>query len=233
MMYGITFDDKHTYKDFGLSCVSVDVGMPPVKKKRIDLKGADGVLDLTNIFGRTLFNNRKLTFKFDHEEKNYRVWASHLSAVANFLHGRSRKVILDNDPNYYYEGRITVKGTKSNKPFSLLTVEIDAAPYKRELRDAKDYCWNWDTFSFLDGVIREYYDLIVDGSYVLTMIGSEMPVTPVFLCSSAMLLEFDGNTYELEAGENKIYEIVIGEGAYNLTFTGNGIVSVSYRGGRI
>ena len=109
-MYGITFDEeKHTFDDFGLCCTKVEIGLPTVKKKQINLKGADGVLDLTDIFGRTLYGNRKLSFHFDHEEANYTEWMIRASQVVNYLHGKRRKVVLDNDPNYYYDGRISLQ----------------------------------------------------------------------------------------------------------------------------
>lgn len=232
-MFGVLFDEKHTYKDFGLYCTGMEIGLPSVKKKVIDLKGADGVLDLTEVFGRTLYGNRKLVFRFDHEERNYTAWATHYSLIANYLHGKRRKITLDNDPNYYYTGRITCRGSKNNVPFSQIVVEVDASPYKRELHDSMDYCWLWDTFSFVDGVIREYYDLMVDGTYTLVVIGSEMPITPVIYTSAAMTVTFDGKEYELIAGENKPYGLVIRDGENRLVFTGHGMASVSYRGGKI
>lgn len=232
-MYGVTFDEKHTYNDFGLCCTSVEIGAPNVKKKVVNLKGADGMLDLSEVFGRVLYGNRKLKFTFDHEERNYTAWATHLSALFNYLHGKRRQITLDNDPNYYYDGRVAVKGTKNNKPFSLVTIEIDAAPYKRELHDAMTYCWNWDKFSFLDGVIREYYDIRVDGSYTLVIFGSEMPIMPVIYSSTAMTATYNGVEYELHAGENKPYGLIISEGRSELVFTGTGTVSISYRGGKI
>lgn len=233
-MYGITFDgEKHTYDDFGLCCTSVDIGLPTVKKKQINLKGADGVLDLTDAFGRTLYGNRKLTFRFDHEDRNYTEWMIRAAEVVNYLHGKRKKVVLDNDPNYYYDGRISCKITKNNKIYSQIIIEIDAAPYKRDLRDAAEYCWNWDKFSFIDGVIREYYNIPVNGEYALLIIGSEMPVTPVLNVSAPMTVSKDGRTYHLVAGENHPYGLVIYDGENTLEFEGNGIVSVSYRGGRI
>lgn len=60
-----------------------------------------------------------------------------------------------------------------------------------------------------------------------------MPVIPEFIVSSNMTVEFEGNTYQLSAGKNKVYDIVILNKEYQVKFTGNGTVSVSYRKGRL
>lgn len=232
-MFGVKFDDKHTYTDFGLCCTGLEIGLPTVKKHTVNLKGADGFLDLTEVFGRTLYGNRKLLFRFDHEERNYTEWMETVTQAVNYLHGKKRKIILDNDASYYYEGRAICRILKDNKAFSTLTVDVDAAPYKRELHDSADYCWIWDTFSFINGIIREYYDIVVDESYTLVVMGSEMPVMPVFYSSAPMTVTFNGREYALQAGETRPYGMVIEDGPNVLTFTGRGVVSISYRGGKI
>ena len=55
----------------------------------------------------------------------------------------------------------------------------------------------------------------------------------IFYAIVAMTITYNGITYSLAAGENKIYSIALGEGEHTLTFEGNGIVSVEYRGGRL
>ena len=232
-MFGVKFDEKHTYTDFGLCCTALEIGLPTVKKHIVNLKGADGFLDLTEVFGRPLYGNRKLSFQFDHEERNYTEWMETVTQAVNYLHGKKRKIILDNDASYYYEGRATCKIIKENKVFSMLVVDVDAAPYKRELRDASEYCWNWDTFSFINGIIREYYDIFVDESYTIVVMGSEMPVMPIFYSSAPMTVTFKNREYAISAGETKPYGMVIEDGENTLTFTGRGLVSIGYRGGKI
>lgn len=231
---GITFDnEKHTYDDFGLICTSLIIELPEMKQKKIELKGADGYLDLTDIFGRTLYGNRKIKAEFVLKEQSAEEWMINISNIANYLHGRKRKLVLESDPMYYYEGRITENHEKQYRPFSVVTIEADCAPYKKEVEDSLDTDWLWDAFSFEDGIIREYGNLEVNGSYTLLIIGREQIVVPVFYASAAMTVTYNGVTYDLIAGENKIYSIALGEGEHTLVFTGNGTVSVEYRGGRL
>ena len=83
------------------------------------------------------------------------------------------------------------------------------------------------------GVIRYYNQLQVDGTAQIQVLGSEMPVIPVFTASAAMQVEFGEKTYDLAAGNNKIYDIVLMNQTYTLTFTGTGTVSIGYKTGRL
>lgn len=233
-MIGITFDDeKHTYTDFGMKMTSLSIGLPEVKKKVIDLKGADGVLDLTEVFGRPLYGNRELIATFDLEEKNYSDWAINISKIGNYLHGQKRKIVLDNDKNFYYEGRVTEEHTKDNRPYSLVTLRMDCYPFKKEIQDSAKYCWSWDKFSFVDGIIREYGNIHVNEKYTLIIIGREQVVVPVIYSDASMKIDFMGKSYDIKPGRNYIYSIAIQEGRNKLVFHGTGTVSVEYRGGKL
>lgn len=139
-MTGITFTDSnnlqyHTYTRWGLGMTSMDIGLPEVKSHKIDLPGADGVRDMSEIFGRVLYGNRKLVFTFDHEDRNYTTFLTTLTSISECLHGKYMKVVLDLDPDYYYEGRVTVEHTKDDQVYSIVTITVDAQPYKTRISD--------------------------------------------------------------------------------------------------
>lgn len=46
-MWGLTINDKHTFDDFGLCCLSCTLDPPEPRLYTIDIPGADGVLDAT------------------------------------------------------------------------------------------------------------------------------------------------------------------------------------------
>jgi hypothetical protein len=91
--------------------------------------------------------------------------------------------------------------------------------------------WLWDSFSFEDGIIRDYYDISVPGT--LTITGRRKRVCPKFICSVAMTVSYLGNTYNLAMGENIVPDIFLGEGEHLLAFGGSGTVDVDYRGGSL
>lgn len=232
MPYGITFDDeKHTSDDFGLRIRSIHIGLPDVKSEKIELPGADGYVDMTDYFGAK-YKNRKIEIECDLEDRSYERWMSSISRISSYLHGKKRKLVLDWDAGYYFVGRGECEYDKDNRIYSGITLKFDCEPYKYEFT-ATDEEWIWDPFDLEDGIIREYGNMQVSGSMTLVALGSPMPVVPEIITSADMQVTFGGITYELKAGTNYFPDIEIKEGDNEMIFTGNGTVTVSYRGGSL
>ena len=115
---------------------------------------------------------------------------------------------------------------------STIVIKATVEPYKNE-RFSSLEAWEWDTFNFETGIIRDYADIVVDGSYNLAIEGTRKQVVPTFITTGEVSVEFNGKTYNLPAGTSRILNIVIVEGENILKFKGNGVVSVEYRGGRL
>ena len=82
-----------------------------------------------------------------------------MSNFLNDLHGKSVKVIFDNDPSYYYQGRATVESDyEKGNEIARFTLTINAEPYKYSNQSTTEP-WLWDPFSFVDGVMRYYNQL--------------------------------------------------------------------------
>ena len=54
---------------------------------------------------------------------------------------------------------------------------------------------------------------------------------PVISCDAAIQVSYEGVTYNLSSGKNKVFGICIKEGENILTFSGKATISVDYRGG--
>lgn len=232
--YSATLNGKHTYTDYGLYVTNTNPVEPPeVKAEYIEVPGRNGQIDLTEaLTGYTVYNNRQIVLELGGRKRS-QDWPGFMSNFSNDLHGKSVKVIFDNDPSYYYQGRATVESDyEKGNEIARFTLTINAEPYKYSNQSTTEP-WLWDTFSFVDGVIRYYNQLQVDGTAQIQVLGSEMPVIPVFTTSAAMQVEFGGKTYDLAAGNNKIYDIVLMNQTYTLTFTGTGTVSINYKAGRL
>lgn len=236
MYHGITFGTKHTWKDWKLVPTSRPVFAPPDPKTiYVDIPGSDGSLDLTqSLSGDVKYSDRKGNFEF--YVANKKNWVSVYSEIMDYLHGQSMKIILDDDPDYYYVGRATVNKWTSNKNNSTISIDVIAEPYKME-RFSSYEDWEWDPFNFETGVIREYKDLLVDGSMSLTISGGRKAVIPSFVVATedgaGMTMWYDGTEYHLSDGVNRVVNIRITEGDFNFVFVGSGTVTVEYRGGRL
>lgn len=218
-----------TYDDWGLKLRHLIVGMPEAKTNSADIPGADGVLDLTEAMGPVRYKNRELQMVFDVPGTPDK-WHNITSMIANHLHGQRLKVILDTDPYYYYIGRLSLDSGKSNYLINQITISGDMDPYKYELQSSMED-WLWDPFNFRTGIIRNYKNLNVSGSRTVNIIGRRKPIVPTIITNAAMAVTYLGKRYELQAGEQKVYGIMITEGANYLVFSGEGTVSIDYRGG--
>lgn len=204
---------------------------PPVPKTIYqDIPGADGSLDLsTAIAGRMIYERRVITLNFGCGYPMDK-WPEVFSEILRNFHGREGKLTFNDDPMYYYAGRMTVSEYSRARTFGTFTISVNADPYKYELT-ASDEDWLWDSFSFEKGVIRDYKELEVNGSLSLTVPGTQRWVIPEITVSASMTVSYEGKNHELKQGTNKIYDIVIKEGENMLMFTGTGTVTISYRGG--
>ena len=240
-MDGVTFGTKHSYRDWGLLLKSRPVISPPSPKTvYVDIPGSDGIIDLTeSLTGDVKFDNRTIKCEFVVLDARNR-WSDIYSEIMDYLHGQRMKVRLDEDMAYYYEGRLQVNEWKSDKVTSTITIEGDVEPYKMEMFSSLED-WEWDSFSFETGVIRDYKNLSVEGSLRIDIPPTRKVVVPIIHvinknADEAMTVRCGwGETYILSEGENCILNIKISQkNQYNfLTFTGNGSVSIDYRGGRL
>lgn len=231
-MFDVKIGDCSMYKDFGLRALSIDPGTAEVDKKFKEIPGRNGDLDITDaLTGFPVYKNATMKLTFDFKDDNYDLWLIRASELRNKIHGRRLKVVLGND-EFFYEGRISVSTEKLNKRYSSVEITINRDPYKLELQSSLED-WLWDSFNFETGIIRDYKDLQVAGRLELIIPGRTMRVIPVFDCSEEMTVSYNGTIYNLPKGKSKSPDLLLGEGDNALIFTGNGTVSVDYRGGSL
>lgn len=232
MYHSIMIGTKNTWDDWHLIPTSRPLFNPPaVKVNTVDIPGGDGVLDLsTALSGRPLYNNRTGSISF-YVENGFKPWSEMFSEIMAYLHGQRLRAVLEDDPNYYYEGRFSVNAWKSDAERSTITIDYDLAPYKKDISVVDDD-WFWDTFNFETGVIHNYRNLIVNGELDVNVIIAVNSVVPLIVVDSdEMTVSYDDETYELIKGVNLIDELVLQNGSNILTFSGNGKVTVKVNEG--
>lgn len=223
------FDNKGSFTDFAMKLKSYNISIPSAKVNRIQVPGSNKIIDYSEVGGDVFFEQRKLTLVFAYYG-DFAKWHTALSEFSNYVNGMQRKIIVPTDRSFYYYGRAAITPEKANRVLGTVTVEITADPYKKEIEDSTEN-YEWDTFDFENGIVRDYGNKTVPCT--IAIIGRREKVIPIFSCSEAMTLVYNGTEYALSAGENKLYDILIGAGEHNLEFEGTGTVSVSYRGGSL
>ena len=237
MYHSITFGNKNTWDDWHLIPSTRPLFNPPSTKTHyLDIPGGNGKIDLSeSLTGYPVYDNRTGSNEF-YVANGYVSWEKLYSEIMNYLHGRTMKAYLEDDPYFYYEGRFEVNQWKSDKYWSTITINYDVYPYKKEPNSSLEP-WLWDPFDFEYGIIREYGDLEVSGTLSVEILGRAEFISPTInvdsVDGSGMTVQFNGKTYKLIDGSNIVPEIVIGEKTKTLTFSGNGSVSIEYQGGSL
>lgn len=132
-MNGVIFNDKHSFRDWGLVMKTrPNISPPTPKMKLIEVPGSDHVIDLTeSLTGTVHYEMRTIKFEFVMMDQRER-WPSLYSDILKTIHGKRVNIIMDDDPNYYYTGRVTVGELEPDKKVAVLTMEAQVEPYKRE-----------------------------------------------------------------------------------------------------
>lgn len=237
MYHSLIFNEEiNTWDDWHLIPSSRPVVNPPeVKTYYVDIAGANGSIDLTeSLTGYPLYKNRTGSWEF-YVANDYWSWDVAYSTIMNYLHGRTKKIVLEDDPSFYYEGRLSVNEWQSNKVCSTIVIDYDVYPYKRDVNSYTDD-WLWDPFDFEVGIINEFSNIQLSGSLTIVLINREEPIVPTITISgteSNVNLEFEGETYSLVPGKNTNPYVLLKPGENTLKFTGNATLNITFTGGSL
>ena len=109
------------------------VTAPQPKTHYVDIPGADGALDLSEMLtGKVQYKNRKIEMEFvsvaGREE-----WSATFSDILNNLHGKLVEIRLDDDPMHIYTGRVTVGDPERMNGVYTLQMSAEVEPYKKTI----------------------------------------------------------------------------------------------------
>ena len=132
-MNGVKFGEKHTIIDWDLLMTSKNIGEAVPKTNFVTIEGRNGSIDLTDWTGEVKFDDRTLVFDFDiFDTKNF---YETQRKISNYLNGKKMKIILDQDPNYYYYGRCFITNSQISMGIGHITIQAICEPYKLKIYD--------------------------------------------------------------------------------------------------
>lgn len=207
-------NEKSAYDDWNIVLTKAEIPLPTAKTSTVNIKGSDGVLDLSEVLtGDVLYNNRtiKLTFEMMDDTGYYNL----ISEISNYLHGKRITVNLTNDEDYYYVGRASINSWECVKRKGKIVVSVDCDPYKY-------------------AVTETMRTITVSGqTKVVTLPNSRKRVCPNLNVTGIVTLIIDNVAYELSEGEQQLTNFKLVEGNNTIKITGNGTVVITYRQGAL
>ena len=237
------YTDAHSFRDFGLYPKEKPViETPEVQVTEIEVPGRDGRIDTSELLdGIVHYYNRQGTFKFS-QIGGRETWDSTYALLKKKLHGKRKQIVIDEEPDGYYEGRITVEEPEYDSERKVAYFELSAnlEPFKYRFMES-DEDWLWDPFSFINGVINEACgETQITNSGTVTIIGGQNAVVPNIIVSnisgSHFYVSYPGHTgnVELFAGDNldNTPDLILKDDEdITLTFTGTAKVRIKFRAG--
>lgn len=201
MKHSINFGEKNTWSDWHLIPTQQPVfAQAEQKTTYIELGGASGSIDLsTAITGYPIFSNRTGNFNFLYVG-DWKDWLKIVDEIKDYLHGQALHATLEDEPDWYYDGRFGVGDMYMDEQHGTISIEYNVSPYKWALV-ASNEPWLWDTFSFEYGVIGNgtYTDTSTDPP---TVYEGEGAYTNIPLTTTATDLDFGEEGFFLRADGN-------------------------------
>lgn len=213
-MKGVYFDNLHSYKDFILVLSGKEIGAPAVKEQRLDIPGADGFLDLTDFFGEPKYEDVKHKFEFTTIVPQ-NTFLTQYSMIKNAIHGKKMRIILDDDPLFYYVGRCFVSGFTSEKGIGTVDVECVCEPYKYRIEKT---------------VVTQ----AVNGTASITLTNGRKRAVPLITIQTDTSLNItygQGLIWDLGAGSYTLPELELTHGANTVTVIGAGTITFEWTEG--
>lgn len=215
MLNDVIFNnEKSAYYDWNIVLTKAEIPLPTPKTSTVDIKGADGVLDLTEaLTGDVQYNNRaiKLTFEMMDDADYYDL----ISKIGNYIHGQRITFNLSNDEDYYYIGRATINQWECVKRKGKIVIQVDCEPYKY-------------------AVIETVRTVSVTGkTKSITLINSRKRVCPTLTVTGTITLTINSVDYELSEGKQQLINFRLVEGNNVVKVSGNGTLTISYRQGAL
>ena len=218
MTRGTTFGKYHSSVDLGLIQQKVEVSPAQPKTKYVDIPGADGSKDLTEALGVGVkFNDRTITWSFALYPGDD--WYTRQRTVSGLLNGCACSIVLDEDPDYYYDGRLSVEKYESDKLLRKITVKAICRPYK--LHRIK--------------TIRKLENMAAEATAVVLR-NDRMPVIPLLTVGQTTTICFGNFTATVQEGQHKLLGVRLTEGENTLTVTpatATGTFTAEYREGAL
>lgn len=235
-----------TWDDFHLIPTARPIlSLPTPNTKFVSIPGRKDPIDLTEyLTGHSTFGNRTGSWSFftdvDYVEQRLGGWIAFDKRLRSLFHGHVGKIVLLDDPSYFYTGELTMGQWQTGDDRSTVTISYDLYPYKKDLSSTMEL-WKFDEFDFRDGVIMYLKDMEVNGSRDVKVYGSRERISPHISGSSGLVVyKYEnkswvnyGNvpTKSIASNDSIVPRLVIDYGENLLRFTGTGSVTIDYRRG--
>lgn len=230
-MYGLTFNGKHSFNDFGVYLKNKTI-LPPSKTKILEtVPYMSGNYDFSTVGsnGEQVFDTRPVKVSLDFKGINKSQLQVLYSNICSWLLDCGQEqLIFDDMQEYYFLAEvISISSYTEVRTVGHMEIEFTCEPFRYNVNlYGADI---WDTFYFDTDYTAYSNAYTINGATQVTVGNGGRQVTPIITVTAPMTLVFNNITYNLAKGDNTIYGLKLQNGENTLTFTGQGTATINFR----
>lgn len=211
----ITIGGYHTAADGLWTLASWNLSEAVYKQTLIDIPGSSTMLDLStsNTDGEPAYNPRTFTAILESSEGHRLVRKQRIHAMINTLDGYIHQITLPDDPDYYIEGRVSVKELYNDLAHASVQVTAVVQPWKFAKQETQ----------------VKLVPTTTEQEVILYNKGKK-PVVPVIeITGGSVSIRANNKNWNLSPGTYALPDIYLKPGALTLKYSGAGAVLLKYR----
>lgn len=212
-MRGIVINNLiHTGKDLDLVMTAKNLPAPKLQSQKVEIPGRNGALDMSEFLtGYPTYDNRTLTFSFFGSGSREVV----LSLIDHMLayHGHYITVIVEDLPDWYYEGRAEI--AYSDKYYYVeFTLTVDAQPFRQAIKEK--------IFTYSKVTDKE-----------ITLVNEGVKVLPTVTVTESTTIKVGDTIFTINAGTYDPEQLLLNTGKNTWIITTTGTIIITYREAKI
>ena len=205
LVNGVDFEKKYNLILTGLS-----IGSPEPKVFEIEVPGRSKLLDMTEYFGETKYNEREIAIELSNKETGYE-FIETIAEIMDAVHGKVATCAIAEES--YFQGRAKVENSLASKGIQSLKIIINAEPYRYRSE------------------VTEYMHPGAGSAEKITLNNWQKKVAPLITATAETSIAFNGKTYNFDTGEFKApFLLEAGENELEVTTTGTVTFKYQERG---
>lgn len=229
-MYGITYREKHSFRNFGVTILNTRIIQSPAKKKIFaTVPFMQGSYDFSNLYNGPCFQERILEYEFLVKATSSERLEIKRMQLEEWLLMANEKTILrdDNLPSYHYMAECSEVEFEEINNIGKMRVVFTAYPFK--IHDEYEGELLWDSFNFEMDCLQETAFTVKDELQITIYNQGSVNVTPIIISSADMKIIKGNATYNVLKGTTNDYQFELNVGENNIVIRGNGAIEFKFR----
>lgn len=211
----IRFGEYYTHANGLWTLAGLELSAAKSQQNMVTVPGRSAPLDLSTALtdGEPTYGSRTLKATFESSEGTRLAREARISQMVNALDGYRMNIVLPDDPGHYLSGRVHVERLYNDEAHASVRVTATCDPWRYA---------NNETVVTLQATE-------VEQTATLTNLGRLGVVPLINVTQGDVLLVYGTASWALGAGSYALPDIYLTYGEHTITFSGAGVLTLTYR----